>query len=190
MAPPAERAASSTRRNKSTLAAFPIVDGSILMGLTIREGCVVSAITLVPPPPWRAASAATRAAAINPASERSAVCANPVVSPAMTRIPAPRFRPVESCSIFPSSRPTPVPRQSEANTSAKSAPVRKPSANTRSRMSLSITWQSYIEVVRVVLCHEFNGLPRSTQPTHTDRRNPATHSSDDERFVIRTRCIT
>ena len=73
MAPPAERAASSTRRNNSTLAALPIVEGSTLIGLTIRDGCVVSAMTLVPPPPCRAASAATRAAAIKPASERSAV---------------------------------------------------------------------------------------------------------------------
>ena len=51
IAPPAERAASSTRRNKSTLAALPIVDGSILIGLTIRAACVVKATTLIPPPP-------------------------------------------------------------------------------------------------------------------------------------------
>ena len=46
-----------------------------------------------PPPPPRAAAAAASAAARRPASERSAVWANPVVSPTTTRMPAPRSRP-------------------------------------------------------------------------------------------------
>ena len=44
-------------------------------------------------PAARRAAAAASAAAARPARERSAVCANPVVSPRTTRMPAPRSRP-------------------------------------------------------------------------------------------------
>jgi len=51
------------------------------------------AISRTPPPPSRATAAAAWAAARSPLSERSAVCAKPVVSPTTTRMPAPRSRP-------------------------------------------------------------------------------------------------
>ncbi len=69
---------------------------------------------------------------------RSAVWAKPVVSPATTRMPAPRSRPLETCSTLPSSRPADVERLSSAYTSAKSAPVRTAPASTRSSTSESI----------------------------------------------------
>ena len=57
----------------------------------------------LPPPPLRAAAAAADAAARSPLGERSAVWANPVVSPDTTRMPAPRSWPDTSSSILPSS---------------------------------------------------------------------------------------
>ena len=76
------------------------------------------------PPARRAAAAAAPAAAARPASLRSAVWANPVVSPTTTRMPAPRSRPETTSSTRPSSRIADDDRLSSAKISAKSAPVR------------------------------------------------------------------
>ena len=86
----------------------------------------------VPPPPPRAAAAAASAAASSPSGERSAVCANPVVSPRTTRRPAPRSRPDTSSSTRPSSNRALDDRRSSTNTSAKSPPSRR-----RGRASLA-----------------------------------------------------
>ena len=74
------------------------------------------------PPESRGAAAS--AACSNPASDRSAVWAKPVVSPPTTRMPAPRARPEDSSSTRPSSSLAEDVRLSSTNTSAKSPPVR------------------------------------------------------------------
>ena len=81
--------------------------------VTVLFGRVVVAVRAtvrVPAPPCRAAAAAASAAASRPASDRSLVWANPVVSPAITRMPAPRSRPLVTCSTRPSSSPADVDR--------------------------------------------------------------------------------
>ena len=74
----------------------------------------VRATVRVPPPPRRAAAAAASAAARRPRSVRSLVWAKPVVSPATTRMPAPRSRPLVTCSTRPSSSAADVERLSSA----------------------------------------------------------------------------
>jgi hypothetical protein len=106
------------------LAALGTSSGYLLTVLTWVASRRVSAIVRTPPPPWLAAAAADEAAASRPDSLRSAVCAKPVVSPFTTRMPAPRSRPLVTCSIRPSSSPADVDRLSSTNTSANSAPVR------------------------------------------------------------------
>ncbi len=112
---PAERAASSTRRSSSTLSVLATVFGVLgdVVGAIVR--CLrVSGTVRVAAPPCRAAAAAASAAVRRPASLRSLVWANPVVSPATTRMPAPRSRPLVTCSTRPSSSPADVERLSSA----------------------------------------------------------------------------
>jgi len=61
----------------------------------------------------------------SPASLKSAVWANPVDPPTMTRIPAPRSRPLVSSSTRPSSSKAEEDRLSSTNISANSPPVPK-----------------------------------------------------------------
>ena len=85
-----------------------------------------AATTVCVPLACRAVAAdAASAASRSESSERSAVCANPVVSPRTTRMPAPRSRPEVSSSTLPSSSRADEARRSSTNTSAKSPPPRK-----------------------------------------------------------------
>ena len=111
---PAARAASSIRSTNATLSALAISSGYRRIRLTVRGSDGASAIVRVRPSPRLAAAAAANAASVRPDSLRSLVWANPVVSPLITRIPAPRSRPEVTCSIRPSSSPTEVLRLSSA----------------------------------------------------------------------------
>src|SRR5207244_4372545 len=91
----------------------------------------------------RAAAAAASAAVVSPASVRSAVWANPVVSPRTTRMPAPRSSPDVRSSIRPSSSRAELLRLSSTNTSAKSPPVRSAVPRTRRTRDSSIIVVSY-----------------------------------------------
>ncbi len=74
-----------------------------------------------------------------PVSDRSAVWAKPVVSPTTTRMPAPRSRPEESSSTWPSSSRADDDRLSSTKTSAKSPPVRRAVASVRWMVASSST---------------------------------------------------
>src|SRR5688500_17963255 len=130
-AAPVARAAASALWSSSTLRALATVSGRTVGSYGRAAYCGVRAISLVPPPPERAAAPAASAAARRPASLRSAVWANPVVSPTTTRMPAPRSRPDTSSSTLPSSRRADDERRSSTNTSAKSPPLRSASPSTR-----------------------------------------------------------
>ena len=88
MAEPDERAASSARVRSSSLRALSTESGSVRSPGPWKEPGPRATVR-TPGPPWRATAAAAWAAATSPGSLRSAVCANPVVSPSTTRIPAP-----------------------------------------------------------------------------------------------------
>ncbi len=77
------------RCSNSTLAALATESGSRSIVFGRCGADFVSATVRTPPPPWLAAAAAADAARSSPDSDRSDVYANPVVSPATTRIPAP-----------------------------------------------------------------------------------------------------
>ena len=89
--------------------------------------CLESATLRTPPPPSRATAAAAWAADSRPVSDKSAVWANPVVSPTMTLMPAPRSRPLDSSSTLRSSRKIEELERSSAKISAKSPPRRSAS---------------------------------------------------------------
>ena len=131
---PAERAASSAAASSSSLVTVGISSSKYRAVASWRR-CSSRGASRVPPPPSRATADAARAAASNPASERSAVWANPVVSPTTTRIPAPRELPVESSSIRPSSRDALREVRSSQKTSAMSPPRSTATERTRSMRS-------------------------------------------------------
>src|SRR5580698_2613386 len=137
MASPMPRAASSARCSSSSLAAFSTDEGSVLLP---RPCCCDGprATVRALPPPSRATAAAAAAASSRPASLRSAVWANPVVSPTTTRMPAPRERPEESSSILRSSSVALPETLSSANTSAMSPPRSNADDSTRCSTSPSI----------------------------------------------------
>src|SRR5579884_202922 len=139
MADPAPRAASSARWSSSTLRALATSSGGIRNDGAGAEPAGARATVRTPPPPPRAAAEAAAAASVRPRSVRSAVWANPVVSPTTTRMPAPRSRPEPSSSTRPSSSDADVLRRSSTNTSANSPPVRRAPPSTRSSTSLWIT---------------------------------------------------
>ena len=89
IAPPSSRAAASARREQLDLAraSRPSRAARLSASSGVARRRRVSATTCVPPPPPRAAPAAASAASRRPSAERSAVCANPVVSPRTTRKP-------------------------------------------------------------------------------------------------------
>ena len=151
MLPSMPRAASLAIDNNSILRAFGTLFGKMRTSFTLCRAACPSATVCVPPPPVLAAAAAASAAAIRPDSERSAVYANPVVSPLITRMPAPESRPLETCSTRPSSRPAPIERLSSMNTSEKPAPVERPFASTRDSTVESNSCDRSMRLTRVIL---------------------------------------
>ena len=83
----------------------------------------------------RAADEAASAALCRPEAERSAVCANPVVSPETTRIPAPLSLPLFNSSTKPSSRTADVDLLSSIKISANEPPDFIAEERTSSRRS-------------------------------------------------------
>ena len=133
------RAAASARASSSTFLPFSTDLRQHGRRPAASDTAVPSSATVrVPLPVPRVAAAAAAAADRRPSAVRSAVCANPVVSPRTTRMPAPRSRPETSSSTRPSSYRALDERRSSTKTSAKSPPLRSASSRVDRRTSVSI----------------------------------------------------
>ena len=120
------------------------------------------------PPPSRATAAAAAAAASRPFSLRSEVWANPVVSPATTRMPAPRERPDESSSTRRSSSMALADVASSAKTSAMSPPWASAAERTLCSTPGSIREVSVTGgIVIVVSCPSSDSTPSAGHGPHS-----------------------
>ena len=146
MAAPSERAAASAAVNSSTLAALGTASGGIRTLTGAAPAAGPTSTVRWSPPPERAAAAAAAAAEARPDRLRSAVWANPVVSPDTTRMPAPRLRPDTSSSIRPSSSTAEDDRRSSTKISASSPPVRRAAVSVSSTSSRGSSSRSRSEV--------------------------------------------
>ena len=111
-------------RSSSTLAALATSSGSLLDACSTGCGADgVSATVRAPPPPWlRRGRGGLGGRRAGRARTGRRCGRSRCVSPATTRMPAPRSRPLVTCSTRPSSSPADVERLSSAYTSANSPP--------------------------------------------------------------------